>query len=197
MLDKEFHIRITVAGLLRFLLSPYFIVPAVVLVLVVPWSSESAPAWVQAIGSVAAVGVAIRIAGLQERRLAEASRQKERVVITAVGEIARRGSMWIDEIHKLASAGEAGIQRVRFIGAIDNVEREWQRAQAIRMIDLPDESTLKSFIQLDHNLRSCVDSARSYLAGAKGAELNSIGIKITFNRDIVKNIAQRLTVDDR
>ena len=62
MLDKEIHIRFTLASVRRFFLSPLFWVPFVVLVLVVPWGNEHAPAWVQAVGSVLAIVVAVAVA---------------------------------------------------------------------------------------------------------------------------------------
>lgn len=67
MHNKEFQVRFTLADVVRIILSPYFIVPAVVLVLVVPWGGEHAPAWVQAIGSLVGIAVAVAVPASQWR----------------------------------------------------------------------------------------------------------------------------------
>ncbi|WP_055135005.1 hypothetical protein [Pseudomonas corrugata] len=55
MLQKEIVIRFTGAGVLRFLfLSPVVLIPSY-LVFSLPWESSNAPAWVQAVGSIAAI----------------------------------------------------------------------------------------------------------------------------------------------
>ncbi|WP_079201136.1 hypothetical protein [Pseudomonas sp. CC6-YY-74] len=176
------------------LVSPFAAFLVIVLYLL-PWGAASAPAWVQALGAVAGVFVAVFVASGQQRRQEQSERRKERVVIKAIAEIARRGSMWVEQIHMLASHGEAKAQSTRFLQAIDAVEREWQLLQAVRLTDLPDESLVNDFSLLEHNLRSCVDSARRYLAGAQGEELRSIGIKVTFNKNIVRDIAERLATE--
>lgn len=68
MFDREFHIRFTLAQVGKaLLLSPLVLLPAWGL-MSLPWSSEHAPSWVQAVGSVAAIGVAILVASFQDRR---------------------------------------------------------------------------------------------------------------------------------
>lgn len=68
MLDKEFHIRFTLVGVAKILLFSPFVIAPVCLLVLLPWGSSSAPAWVQAIGSVMAIIVGVRIASRQHDR---------------------------------------------------------------------------------------------------------------------------------
>lgn len=78
MLDKEFHIRFTLADVGKLLcFSPVVVVLAYV-VICLPWNSVNAPAWVQAIGSIAAIVVAVMIANHQQVVAMRRSKAEER-----------------------------------------------------------------------------------------------------------------------
>lgn len=77
MFDREFHIRFTLSQLVRvLLLSPLVLLPAWLLISL-PWGSESAPGWAQAVGSITAVGVAIWISNQQAQLAGRERRERE------------------------------------------------------------------------------------------------------------------------
>ncbi|WNF45848.1 hypothetical protein RHP75_15895 [Pseudomonas sp. SG20056] len=77
MFDREFHIRFTLAQVAQvLLLSPLVLLPAWGLISL-PWGGESAPAWVQAIGSVGAIAAALVIANHQHAVAERNSRADE------------------------------------------------------------------------------------------------------------------------
>ncbi|WP_395503074.1 hypothetical protein [Ectopseudomonas mendocina] len=62
MLDKEFHIRFTLADVGKALCFSPILVVLVYVLICLPWESSNAAAWVQAIGSVLAIVVAVVVA---------------------------------------------------------------------------------------------------------------------------------------
>ncbi len=96
MFNREFHFSFTLAqvGKLVFL-SPLVILPSLVLISL-PWSSASAPPWVQAVGSVVAIFVAILIARHQHK--SEDSRLKARERQRDIG-LATRLHLFALEYH--------------------------------------------------------------------------------------------------
>ncbi len=77
MFDREFHIHFTLADIGKALCFSPIVVGLVYTVVCMPWSSDAAPAWVQAIGSIAAVGAAIWISNSQALREKQERREKE------------------------------------------------------------------------------------------------------------------------
>lgn len=76
MLDKEFHIRFTLSDVGKALCFSPVVVVLLYLLICLPWGSNNAAAWVQAVGSVLAILVAIYISH-QERLRLEKERKLE------------------------------------------------------------------------------------------------------------------------
>lgn len=76
MLDKEFHIRFTLSDVGKAICFSPVIVVLVYVLICLPWDSENAAGWVQAVGSIVAILAAIYIASHQHR-LDQARRELE------------------------------------------------------------------------------------------------------------------------
>lgn len=66
-MDREFNIRFKLSDVLKLLVMSPVVVVLVLWALSWPWSDNNAPAWVQAIGSIGAIGVAIWVGSAQAR----------------------------------------------------------------------------------------------------------------------------------
>lgn len=88
------------------LFKPYFSVANILLLIsliymifVFDWSGSTVAAWVQAVGSVAAILVASEIASRQGREQAEASNNRNLVVFDGLGQLAQRAVRVGDSLH--------------------------------------------------------------------------------------------------
>lgn len=76
MFDREFHIRFNLADLLKGLCASPVVVVAAYGLICLPWDSNNAPLWVQAIGSVGAILVAVWVTDRGHRHQLEAAKLK-------------------------------------------------------------------------------------------------------------------------
>jgi hypothetical protein len=91
--------------------------------LCLPWGAESAPAWVQAVGSVAAILAAWIIPHRHE--LAKEKRQKD-AIITGIGALGTRQAMLFHKLERLMSCAPAHHEC-----DWDGVENEWSVHKAV------------------------------------------------------------------
>lgn len=154
-------------------------------------TKDNAPAWVQAVGSVGAIWATATVAGRQQREQEKRRLEKDRVVITAVAEIARASSMGVDQLFDLASNDQVKDKMHDFVSWIEFVERQHQTIKGIELISLPQEEMIQPFLQLTNNIQSAAESARKYIAGAKGDELRAIGTRMQLNKSILEALAKK------
>lgn len=154
-------------------------------------NENNAPAWVQAFGSVGAIWATARVAGKQQMEQAKYRLEKDRVVVAAIAEIARASSMAVDRLFELASTGQAKDKLREFETWIEYVDRQYQTAKGIELINLPQEKMIQPFLQLTHNIRSAAEHSRKYIAGAKGDELRLIGYSMQFNKAILESLKKQ------
>lgn len=152
---------------------------------------ESAPAWVQAFGSVGAIWATAKVASRQQREQSKYRLEKDRVVIAAVAEIARAASMGVEQIYELAINDQVKARTFEFVNQIEYVEKQLQTIKGIELISLPKEEMIQPFLQLNHNIQSATEGARKYLAGVSGDELSSISVKMYFSKNILKNLEKK------
>jgi len=104
MLEREIVIRFTWASVVRVLcLSPAVVVP-ICLLLYLPWGSENAPAWVQAVGSIAAI-IAAWLIPYQHEQM-RARKQKEDL-LTSVAWLALRVKNSFDHMADVIGRSES------------------------------------------------------------------------------------------
>lgn len=142
------------------------------------WASKSdAPAWVQAVGSVAAILASGAIAWWQlitNRKLQrETSRQRAVVMVEAIGAL---GRAHLGELESF----NAMVDRHNYMATMDYMERldprtlfltAEQAAQSIPLHDLPDAETVRLLIDLQNAIRTNRDSAaklRDHIMAGEG-----------------------------
>lgn len=114
MFDREFQIRFTFADLVKLIFfSPLVVVPFIG-VMFLPWDSQVAPSWVQAIGSILAIFAAWYIPFSHEQRRLE----RERVdIFETAGWLALRISNSLDHMAEVISkSNPEDVKRWKFLG---------------------------------------------------------------------------------
>lgn len=76
-MNREFHIRFTLSDVLKLLLASPVVVVFIFCMFALPWDSKDAPAWVQAIGSIVAIVIAIAVPYVQRQHALEAQADAE------------------------------------------------------------------------------------------------------------------------
>ncbi|ERI54122.1 hypothetical protein N878_02930 [Pseudomonas sp. EGD-AK9] len=162
MLNKEFHIRFTVAGIARFLFSPCFVVPAVVLVLVVPWDGEHVPAWVQAIGSVLGIGAAVWVANRQRTDLQRDKLKQDDVVHGLVWLVADRVTVAGQTLSRLVDEMDERMPAIEPVEYwLGYLERELGYLRGVDFLRLPDPHLVHALLKLMSSIEAGVSDMRA------------------------------------
>ena len=76
IIDIEVTVKLKAIQIARALVSPVGVIPVVVAMIYIPWSSNSTPAWIQAIGSILAITGAAAFPYLHERAKDKANQER-------------------------------------------------------------------------------------------------------------------------
>ena len=123
------------------------------------WSSESAAAWVQALGGIAAVGAAFYIGNKQARDMARARRQRDEVIFRLVCGIAKRAAevshvlfVNFDSLHESDTA--------KRIEVLTEAEEHLMAMKVVNPVDLPLPDMVEPFMAIRGALEKATVMAR-------------------------------------
>lgn len=127
--------------------------------LILVWRSSEAPAWFQAVGSVAAVFAALTVANKQARDTAHAQRVRDEVVFNLVVGIAKRAdeatSLLFREFQTLHETDKAAK-----IEILTEVEEHLSAIRSIDPVELPLPAMVEPFLIIRGTLEKSVVMAR-------------------------------------
>lgn len=165
MLPDEFRINFVVRPW-HLLISPLGALLAIG-VLFLPWEAESAPAWVQAIGSIGAIAGAAWATrhSIESERAARVDQTKERlkVVTGALEEIAKRSAIRAGRLNDLHKEGKVTEREVYARTIVDGLELDLRRVDQISLTDLPAASLIKPLVNLVLSLELATSCAKRLL----------------------------------
>lgn len=132
---------------------------AAVTLLLTGWSSESAAAWVQALGGIAAVGAAFYIGNKQARDTARARLQRDEVIFRLVCGIAKRATevshvlfVNFDSLHESDVA--------KRVEVLTEAEEHLMAIRGINPVDLPLPDMVEPFMAILGALEKATVMAR-------------------------------------
>lgn len=155
------EIKINTSTWYKIILSPpgSLCIGVVITLLLKGWSSESAAAWVQAIGGIAAVGAAFYIGNKQARDTARARRQRDEVIFRLVCGIAKRAAevshvlfVNFDSLHESDTA--------KRVEVLTEAEEHLLAMKVVSPIDLPLPEMVEPFMAIRGALEKATVMAR-------------------------------------
>ncbi|GGK15052.1 hypothetical protein GCM10009103_07670 [Pseudomonas koreensis] len=155
------EIKINTSTLYKIILSPpgSLCLGVVITLLLKGWSSESAAAWVQAIGGIAAVGAAFYIGNKQARDTARARRQRDEVIFRLVCGIAKRAAevshvlfVNFDSLHESDTA--------KRVEVLTEAEEHLMAMKVVSPVDLPLPEMVEPFMAIRGALEKATVMAR-------------------------------------
>lgn len=155
------EIKFNTSSVYKIVLSPpgALCLGVAITLLLTGWSNESAAAWVQALGGIAAVGAAFYIGNKQARDAAHARRQRDEVVFRLVCGIATRAS---EVSHVLftnfESLHESDI--AKRVEVLTEAEEHLMAMRVVNPVDLPLPDMVEPFMAIRGALEKATVMAR-------------------------------------
>lgn len=149
LLDREITVRFTIRTVV--LIAVFSPLPILVLWFI-PWGASSAPAWVQALGSIGAISVAawaaLHASWSNRNAVEKAARERTDVVTRALSELALRGNA---SVKMLVDSGKSADPHAchgtaKFV--IQRMQKELDVAKEIKLIDMPSADHIKHLLEL-------------------------------------------------
>ncbi|MGF0333494.1 hypothetical protein [Ectopseudomonas toyotomiensis] len=168
MLDREFHVRFTLGDLAKWLFFSPIVVGVAYLLYCLPWGNADAPAWVQAVGSVVAIGVAVWVANAHTAFQVKQVKDREAQVLRLALSLSRHAAELIEMGVDRTEAGKSGVAGLRTLHQVMN---EWDRILGgIDYYSLPNPEAAAAWIEVHQALRGANRSVVSVLGSAAFAQ---------------------------